>query len=124
MNGSAGHIAELARASNQFKNIKLSERLKDLVGFAWDGQHLSINSNGPAVVNYRIDVNGGKATVIRSARLLGARWVYEFTLYKHQLIGPDISGYVYLWKYPRAAEPVKEIGYLQTPEGSAISLAP
>jgi len=121
--GTDNHIAELSKGSTSFTNIKLSERVHDIVGFAWDGNYLSINGNSPSNVNYRVQVNGRKATIVSKASLLQAKFVVQFTLYNHQLIGPDQNANrVSFWKYPKATNPVKTIGELELPEGSTISL--
>lgn len=120
--GTNNHIAELPRDETKFKNIRLSKPVKDIVGFAWDGQHLSINGTLPTVVNYRIRTRGRAGSIISSARLAQAKFVVQFTIYHHQLIGPDQSlNQVLFWSYPKLGKPVGTISGLQLPQGSAIS---
>ncbi len=122
MRGTTSHIAELPKGSSTFENLKLSGNIQDLVGFAWDGKYLSIDSNNPSNVNYRVRVKGTKATIVRKASLGGAEFVFQFTIYNNQLIGPDEeAGKVSFWKYPNIGNPVKQIA-LELPVGTAISL--
>ncbi len=122
MRGTTSHIAELAKGSTTFENIKLNGNIQDLVGFAWDGKYLSIDSNNPSNVNYRIRVKGTKATIVRKASLRGAEFVFQFTIYDGQFIGPDgDASKVSFWKYPNIGNPVKQIA-LELPVGTAISL--
>jgi DNA-binding beta-propeller fold protein YncE len=127
--GTTSHVAELPKGSSTFQNLKLNEKnLKDLVGFAWDGKYLSVNNNinnghRDINVNYRIHVANQKATIVRKTRLRGAEFVFQFTIYNNQLIGPDEqASKVSFWKYPIVGAPVKTIA-VAAPLGSAISVA-
>lgn len=123
--GTRHHIAELRKGSSTFTNIKLSSPLEDLVGFAWDGRYLSIGTNDSTftVVDYRVRVQGSKATIVDSRTLSGAEEMFQFTIYKGTFIGPDLhEQQVIFWKYPRLRQPVGAIQGLTEPIGSAISV--
>jgi hypothetical protein len=122
--GTNDHVAELPRGTTEFQNIKLSEAISDVVGFAWDGKLLSIDGDIPTNVNYRIRVHESRATVVSKSGLLGAKFVVQFTIFNNQLIGPDQNAnQVSFWKYPSGGNPVKTIAGLELPQGSTISLA-
>jgi hypothetical protein len=114
----------LPRGSSEFRNIKLSQPISDLVGFAWDGKYVSVNGDLPSNINYRIRVRNSTATIVGKSNLLDAKYVMQFTVFNHQLIGPDQNAsQVSFWKYPGGGNPVKTIAGLELPEGSTISLA-
>lgn len=121
-NGVATHIGELPRGSSTVKDIKLSQPIRDNIGFAWDGKFLSIDGDLPSNVNYRLSVHGSKGTITSKASLLNAKYVLQFTIFDNQLIGPDQNAnQVTFWKYPKGGNPVKSITGLQLPQGSTIS---
>jgi hypothetical protein len=124
--GTKNHIAELTKGSSKFKNIPLSRSIEDLVGFAWDGKYLSIATNDSTytVVDYRIRVHASKATIISSRDVTDAKEIFQFTIYDHQFIGPDLhASQVTFWKYPSFGNPVGAIEGLTEPVGTAISVA-
>jgi hypothetical protein len=121
--GARYRIAELPKGSSTFEDIKLSEPLKGLVGVAWDGKSLSINSeNHRGDRNYRVRVRGGQATIVRAALLGEAMAVQQFVVYNGQLIGADQpAGQISFWKYSNIGNPIKTIE-LEEPFGLTVSV--
>jgi WD40 repeat protein len=127
--GTKNHIAELAKGSSTFTNIRLSRPIDDLGGLAWDGRYLSTvtEDSTSTVFDYRIRVQGSKAVIVSSRKVIDAKQLFQFTIYKHHFISPvwdriHHTTQVSFWRYPGFGKAVDAIEGLSEPVGTAISV--
>ena len=115
-------IGELPKGATRFNNYLLEKRIAHPGGIQFDGKHVIIEDQGSLIV-YRLRFVGSKAVVVGSTRLNGATFLYQYWLQGKMLIGPDVYGDVYFWKYPEGGSPANSIAGFSLPYGSTVSVA-
>jgi hypothetical protein len=116
------YIGELPKGATSFKNLLMDPRIVGPSGLKFDGQHMVVEDY--ANILYRLRFSGRNAIDIGETPLNGAKQIEQFWIYKNKVIGPDLYGPAYFWKYPLGGPPVKSIPGFTLPTGVAISLAP
>lgn len=114
------YIGELPKGAQQFKTFLLDPRIAHPGGIQFDGKHVAIEDLGSRIV-YRLLFSGSSAIVVGSTPLSGATYVYQYWIRGKTLIGPDLYGNVYFWKYPDGGMPVSSIQGFTEPYGSTVS---
>src|ERR1700729_2209616 len=114
------YIGELAKGKTTFRNYLLDGRIAHSGGIQFDGQRVAIEDLKSLVV-YRLSFSGNDAIVVGTTPLMGAKYLYQYSIQRKALIGPDLYGDVYFWKYPKGGSPVSAIQGFTDPYGSTIS---
>ena len=117
------YIGELAKATTTFRNYVLDGRIAHSGGIQFDGQRVAIEDLTSLIV-YRLSFSGDDAIVVGSTPLSGAKFLYQYSIQRKTLIGPDLYGDVYFWKYPKGGSPVSTIQGFTVPYGSTVSVTP
>jgi hypothetical protein len=116
------YIGELAKGAAKFRNYLLDPRIAHSGGIQFDGKHIAIEDLESLIV-YRLRFSGNKAIVVGSTPLKGAKYIYQYWIQGKMLIGPDLYGDVYFWKYPVGGPPVRSIQGFTEPYGSTVSVS-
>ncbi len=117
------YIGELAKGKTTFRNYLLDGRVAHSGGIQFDGQRVAIEDLKSLIV-YRLGFSGNDAIVVGTTPLSGAKYIYQYWIQGKTLIGPDLYGDVYLWKYPEGGSPVSAIQGFTEPYGSTVSVSP
>jgi hypothetical protein len=116
------YIGELPKGATSFKNLLMDPRIVGPSGLKFDGQHMVVEDY--ANILYRLRFSGRNAIDIGNTPLNGAKQIEQFWIDKNKVIGPDLYGPAYFWKYPVGGSPVKSIPGFTLPVGVTVSLAP
>jgi hypothetical protein len=128
-------LAELPKGRNRFVNLKLDAAIDDESLLVWDGRHLDVISylpnrahkNEPAI--YQFEISGKDVKKVGAARLLGADFVVDFSVYKEAVI---VSNWnlknnekgIFFYRYPQGGKPTSELTKsLTSPRGVVVSPA-
>lgn len=117
------YIGVLPSGSTTFKNYLLDTRAGGAGGLQFDGQHIVVDDLGTNTL-HQLRFSGSNASVIGSTPLGGAKDIFQYWIHKRRVIGPDIYGTAYFWKYPGGGYPVKSIQGFTLPVGSTVSVSP
>ncbi|HZY96453.1 MAG TPA: hypothetical protein VFE35_05080 [Candidatus Cybelea sp.] len=116
------YIGELPRGATKFKNLFLDPRVGGPSSLQFDGQHIVVE--GPTSTLYQLRFSGSNAIVISSTPLNGAKQIEQFWIQKRRVIGPDLYGTTYFWKYPLGGSPAGSIQGFTLPYGATVSVSP
>ncbi|MBV9233132.1 MAG: hypothetical protein JO030_03750 [Candidatus Eremiobacteraeota bacterium] len=115
-------LAELPRGANSFEKLSLHQKTGAMGAVQWDGKYVALGDININVV-YRLRIEGLNTKVIGTAKLVGAKHVFQFWIQGRRLIGPDeYASDVGFWDYPAGGSATKTIGGVVDPAGSAVSL--
>ncbi|MBV8808672.1 MAG: hypothetical protein JO033_08355, partial [Acidobacteriaceae bacterium] len=117
------YIGVLPKGSTKFTNFMLDRRAGDAGALQFDGKQIVVDDLDANIL-HRLRFSGSKATVVGSTALGGAKAVEQFTLYKRRVIGPDLYGSVYFWKYPAGGSVRSSLQGFTLTQGSTISVKP
>jgi DNA-binding beta-propeller fold protein YncE len=116
------YIGVLLKGSSGFTNYLLDRRAGIPGGLQFDGQHIVANDLDTNIL-HQLHFFSSKAIVIGSTPLNGAKQIEQFWIHKRRVVGPDLYGNVYYWRYPVGGSLVHSIGGFTDPVGSAISVS-
>jgi hypothetical protein len=114
------YIGVLKKGTATFKNYLLDRRIA-AGGLQFDGHNIVVG-NLQTNTLYRLRFAGANATAIGSTPLRLVQHLRQYWIFEGRLIGPDLSGPVYVWKYPAGGSPITSIQAFSLPQGSTISV--